>query len=68
MWTFKAMDLLFLNQTDNAVPRTIARAKLYNELIAEKYHHAVHHTNTAVVSRDMLSIIEAHGQGKLKLL
>ena len=57
-----------LNQTADALPRTIARAKLYNELIAEKAHYAARHTNTAVVSRDMLSIVEAHGQGKLKPL
>jgi len=55
-----------LNQTADALPRTIARAKFYNELIAEKVHRVARHTNTAVVSRDMLSIVEAHGQGKLK--
>jgi len=55
-----------LNQTTDALPRAIARSKLYNELIAGKLHRAAHHTNTAVVSRDMLSIIEAHGQGKPK--
>ena len=68
VWNLKALGMPLLNQTADALPRAIAHTKLYNELIAEKAHHAARHTNTAVVSRDMLSIVEAHGQGKLKPL
>lgn len=54
-------------EVEKPLIRAVARAKLYIELIAEKVHHAAYHTNTAVVNRDMLSIIEAHAQGKFPI-
>jgi len=48
-----------------ALPRIIAIEKLNNRLIADKEASIAPYVGTAAVAHDMLSIVEALGQGSL---
>jgi pimeloyl-ACP methyl ester carboxylesterase len=55
-----------LNATADAVARTWARAQISGRLAAERAADILPHINTDNTARDMLRIVEAHGQKKLQ--
>jgi hypothetical protein len=63
-WGIRYADAPFVNETSTAVVQAIARSKLMNMLIEERSMVAAQYVNTAVVARDMLSIVNAHGLGE----
>jgi hypothetical protein len=63
-WGIRHADAPFVNETSTALAQAVARSKLMNILIEERSKVAAQYVNTAVVSRDLLSIMNAHGLGK----
>jgi hypothetical protein len=63
-WGIRHIDAPFVNETSTALVQAVARSKLMNILIEERSKTAAQYVNTAVVARDMLSIVNAHGFGK----
>jgi len=59
------MDVPTVDDSDEALPRTLAINKLINRLIADTAAIIAPYVGTSAVARDMLSIIEALGQGSL---
>jgi hypothetical protein len=62
-WELRNADAPFVNETKSALVELVAKARLIGALVAKKAPTAAAHANTAVVCRDMLSIVQAHGQG-----
>ena len=54
-----------MSDSVGALPRIIAAQSLGNQLIADKEASIAPYVGTAAVARDMLSIVEALGQGSL---
>jgi hypothetical protein len=50
-----------------ALPRIVAIRKLTNTLLADRAAHIAPYVGTAAVARDMLTILEALGQGSFVL-
>ena len=55
-----------VNNSDEGVGRTLARSKVLGQLAAEQDYGYLRHINTDQTARDMLSIVEAHGQSKIQ--
>ena len=55
-----------LNTSTGDVAKTWARAKVTNQLAAERQLELLRHINTDQTARDMLRIVEAHGREKLQ--
>ena len=54
-----------MSDSVGALPRIIAAQKLGNKLIADTEAEIAPYVGTAAMARDMLSIVEALGQGSL---
>lgn len=52
--------------SENALGRQFGLAQVIGQLAEEKARHVAEHVSTAVVARDMLSIVKAHGLEKLQ--
>ncbi|KIM23795.1 hypothetical protein M408DRAFT_332157 [Serendipita vermifera MAFF 305830] len=65
-WYLRLLEAPYINETSTALVEVVAKARLINELVAQKVPAAAEHVNTAVVCRDMLSIVQAHGYDKLQ--
>jgi len=65
VWGIRDLAAPALNDSADALPRTIATQRLYNTLIADKAADVAPYVGTAATARDMLSIIDALGQGSL---
>ena len=55
-----------VNNSDEGIGRTFARSKVLGQLAAEQDYGYLRHINTDQTARDMLSIVEAHGQSKIQ--
>ncbi|KDR74314.1 hypothetical protein GALMADRAFT_250125 [Galerina marginata CBS 339.88] len=55
-----------VNNSDEGIARTWARAKVFGELAAETDYGYLRHINTDQTARDMLRIVEAHGRSKIQ--
>uniref|UniRef100_A0A8H7XK85 Alpha/beta-hydrolase n=1 Tax=Psilocybe cubensis TaxID=181762 RepID=A0A8H7XK85_PSICU len=58
--------LPLVNNSDEGIHRTLARAKLVGQLAAESDNGYLRHMNTDYTARDMLQIVEAYGRSKLQ--
>ena len=65
VWAIRNLDAPTANDSVEALPRTIALQTLTNKLLADKAADIAPYVGTAAVARDMLSIVEALGQGSL---
>ncbi len=63
VWGIRVIDAPSVSDSVDALPRIIAFGKLNNKLIADKEANIAPYVGTAAVARDMLSIVEALGQG-----
>ena len=54
-----------MNDSVEALPRTIAMQSLDSRLLADKAASIAPYVGTVAVAHDMLSIVEALGQGSL---
>jgi len=59
-------DLRVVNSSVEGIARTWARSKVVGQLAAEQDYGYLRHINTDQTARDMLSIVEAHGQSKIQ--
>ncbi|PPQ82828.1 hypothetical protein CVT25_009203 [Psilocybe cyanescens] len=64
MWGYGGLSLV--NNTDEAIYRTMARAKVVAQLAEETDSGYLRYMNTEQTARDMLRIVEAHGISKLQ--
>jgi len=55
-----------VNKSDESIGRTWARSKVLGQLAAEQDYGYLRHINTDQTARDMLTIVEAHGQSKIQ--
>lgn len=55
-----------LNSTPDALARDVARSKVIGDLAQKRFKSYAEYVSTAMVSRDMLRITEAHGYEKVK--
>ena len=65
VWGIRDLDAPTVSSSIEALPRIIATNKLNNRLLADKAASIAPFVGTAAVARDMLSIVEALGQGLL---
>jgi hypothetical protein len=65
VWYTRALDIPTVDDSVEALPRTIAFQKLTNRLLADKAANIAPYVGTAAVAHDMLSITEALGQSSL---
>ena len=65
VWGIRNLDTPTPSGSVEALPRIIAIEKLNNKLIADKEASIAPYVGTAAVAHDMLSIVEALGQGSL---
>ena len=65
-WDVKESSAPLTNETNDALSRVYARARIYNTLAEVRTSHAAPFVSTATVSRDMLSITNAFGFEKLQ--
>jgi len=65
VWGIRNLDTPTPSDSVGALPRIIAIEKLNNKLIADKEASIAPYVGTAAAAHDMLSIIEALGQGSL---
>ena len=65
VWGIRDLGAPTLNDSAEALPWTIATQRLYNTLLADKAADVAPYVGTAATARDMLSIIDALGQGSL---
>lgn len=65
VWSIRNLDAPTVNDSVEALPRTIAILHLTNRLLADKAADIAPYVGSAAVARDMLSIVEALGQGSL---
>src|SRR5258706_1083778 len=63
VWGIRVIDAPSVSDSVDALPRIIAFGKLITKLIADKEANIAPYVGTAAVARDMLSIVEALGQG-----
>jgi len=55
-----------VNNTDEGITRTWARAHIVGQLAAESDDSYLKHINTEQTARDMLTIVKAYGKTKLQ--
>jgi pimeloyl-ACP methyl ester carboxylesterase len=55
-----------INSTSDALSRMYARAQIWGKLAQDKASDTGQYVSTAVVARDMLSIVRANGREKLQ--
>ncbi|CAA7262051.1 unnamed protein product [Cyclocybe aegerita] len=60
------MGIRVVNNSDEGIARTWARATLLGQLAAEQDDGSLRHINTDQTAQDMLRIVEAYGQKKLQ--
>ncbi|KAJ3539136.1 hypothetical protein NM688_g6410 [Phlebia brevispora] len=65
-WNLQRDSLPLLNSTTDALSKTYANAVVYGKLAEARTMHASPYVSTALVCRDMLNIVRAHGQEKLQ--
>ena len=65
VWGIRNLDAPAVSDSVGALPRIIAIQNLGYKLIADKEANIAPYVGTAAVARDMLSIVEALGQGSL---
>ena len=65
VWGTRDRDVPVVSDSVGALPRIIATQKLGYKLIADKEAKIAPYVGTAAVARDMLTIVEALGQGSL---
>ena len=65
LWGIRAIDAPSPGDSVDALPRIIAMENLSSKLLADKAAGIAPYVGTASVARDMLSIVEALGQGSL---
>ena len=65
LWAIRAVDAPSVSDSVDALSRIIAFQNLGNKLLADKEASTAPYVGTAAVARDMLSIVEALGQGSL---
>jgi pimeloyl-ACP methyl ester carboxylesterase len=65
-WDLRAENPAPLNATSDALPRQVARSALFGDLAKKRLSYTGQYVSTALVSRDMLRITEAHGAEKLQ--
>ena len=63
VWGIRDVDAPTMSDSVEALPRAIAIQSLTNRLLADKAANIAPYVGTAAVARDMLSILEALGQG-----
>ncbi|KAH9483235.1 Carboxylesterase A [Psilocybe cubensis] len=63
---FNYASSFLVNNSDEGIHRTLARAKLVGQLAAESDSGYLRHMNTDHTVRDMLRIVEAHGRSKIQ--
>ena len=61
----RGLDAPTVDSSVEALSRVIALQSLNNKLLADKAANIAPYVGTAAVARDMLSIVEALGQGSL---
>ena len=66
MWRILAENIPLPNITEDAITRRHAQSILYGGLAAARTMHAAPYLSTALVCRDMLEIMHAHGRDKLQ--
>ena len=64
-WGIRAIDTPSMSDSVGALPRIIAMENLSNKLFADKEANIAPYVGAAAVAHDMLSIVEALGQGSL---
>lgn len=64
--TWTLLEPALINASSDALSKRIARAHVINNLIKQKSGDVARHANSAVVARDMLSIVQAHGFSQLQ--
>ncbi|KAF9533834.1 TAP-like protein-domain-containing protein [Crepidotus variabilis] len=57
---------LIINASDGSIGRSLAKSRLLNRLALEQDNETLAFINTDHTARDMLRIVEAHGQQKIK--
>ena len=65
LWGIRAIDAPSVSDSVDALPRIIALETLTGKLFADKAASTAPYVGTAAVAHDMLSIVEALGQGSL---
>jgi len=65
VWDIRNLDAPTMSSSAEALPRIVAIKNLYNRLLADKAASIAPYVGTAAVAHDMLSIVEAMGQGSL---
>ena len=65
VWGIRNLDAPVVSDSAEALPRIISTQNLSYKLIADKEANIAPYIGTAAVARDMLSIVEALGQGSL---
>jgi hypothetical protein len=63
VWLLRYFDAPVVSNSVEALARTVALQRLTNRLVADKAANVAPYGGTAAVARDMLSIVEALGQG-----
>ena len=64
-WGIRNFDAPVVSDSVGALPRLVAIENLSNKLIADREAKIAPYVGTAAVARDMLTIVEALGQGSL---
>ena len=63
VWSIRELDIPALDDSVEAIPRAIAIRRLINRLLADRVASIAPYVGTAATARDMLSILQALGQG-----
>ena len=63
VWGIRSLDIPTVDDSVEALPRAVAIQSLNNRLLADKAADIAPYVGTAAVAHDMLSIVEALGQG-----
>ena len=65
VWNIRGLDTPKVGSSVETLSRVVALQGFNNKLLANKVANIAPYVGTAAVSRDMLSIVEALGQGSL---
>ena len=65
-WNLQRNALPLPNATQDAVQRLYAQAAIYGKLAEARTKDIPRYATTALVARDMLSIVRAHGREKIQ--
>ena len=65
VWGIRGLDTPTVDSSVEALSRVVAIRNLHSKLLADKAANIAPYVGTAAVAHDMLSIVEALGQGSL---